>query len=226
VRRSVVSDSEINKRLEAIGVERLYNKMLDSIVFAGMQAAHRKLRSLNSYIQDFALLDIKKGKSFKQNIWLADTAATSHFTNSKDGLENIWLTYSWLTYSEIKTGKSGTLMIATKIGDKRLRCVRSNGEEAESILKDVKIVPELVANLISIPATLKRGFSLRNIGKQIYIQKGEYKLTFDKLFKSGNSFVCGVELIRIGLNLAMPTLGAGASVSFNEAHVIRGHVGT
>jgi hypothetical protein len=78
-----------------------------------------------------------------------------------------------------------------------------------------------------IPATLKRRFSLGSIlGKQIYIQKGDFKLTFDKLFKSGNSFVCGVELIPIGLNLAMPTLEAGASVSFNEAHAILGNVGT
>jgi hypothetical protein len=33
-------------------------------------------------------------------------------------------------------------------------------------------------------------------------------------------------LIPIGLNFAIPTLEAGASVSFNDAHAIFGHVGT
>ena len=43
---------EINERLESIGVEKLTNKMLDSIVFAGMQMARGKMRSLNSYMMD------------------------------------------------------------------------------------------------------------------------------------------------------------------------------
>lgn len=72
---------------------------------------------------------------------------------------------------EIKTGKDGTKLILQKIGDKQVRKIKDDGRVQEFILQDVKIVPNLVANLILIPTTLNSGFQLKNSNSEQNLYK-------------------------------------------------------
>jgi len=65
----------------------------------------------------------------------------------------------------------------------------------EILLTNVKYCPKLYVNLLSMPAALKKGFSVGNIEEKIFLQKGNFKLIFDKILKIGGNHVCGKRLI-------------------------------
>ena len=56
-------------------------------------------------------------------------------------------------------------------------------------------MPELWVNLFSVGKALKNGFQLSNKGLYISLTKNDTRITFDKVFKTGNGFVMGIVLI-------------------------------
>jgi hypothetical protein len=124
------------------------------------------------------MIDIEKCKQFMRNVWLADTAATSHFATSEEGLENVRS-----TYSEIQMGKGWTKMIARNMGEKRVkkgqRRRKNRGIHIEKCKDRTRTGSESYFN----PSNVEKRFST-------WQQRTQYiHLKFDKIYKSGNSVV-------------------------------------
>ena len=85
---------------------------------------------------------------------MGDTGASSHMTNSSEEMVN---------QVKINTGKvfrNGQRLKAESIGDKRGLVVRKDGTRIPILLKNVKYVPQLYCNLLSITAALNEGYKL------------------------------------------------------------------
>ena len=90
-------------------------------------------------------------------------------------------------------------------------------------LKNVKYAPQLCINLLSIPAALSNGYNIGNEGQYLYLQKGNFKLKFDKLFSSGKSLVCGIYMQPILQDAVYPALEEGTQIKLTKVHEMLGH---
>jgi len=90
-------------------------------------------------------------KSSLKYTWLADSGASSHMTNSDDGLFNIHMQESTVTIG------NGTSLKVTKIGDLKVTFRNEEGLQIFTLQK-VKYIPDLCVKLLSIPVALKEGF--------------------------------------------------------------------
>ena len=120
-------------------------------------------------------------------------------TNDESGLFNVKLIESKITIGDRKYLK------AEKIGSLKLAYI-VNKATTTITLKNVKYAPQLCVNLLSIPAALSNGYNIGNEGQYLYLQKGNFKLKFDKLFSSGKSSVCGIYMQPILQDAAYPAL--------------------
>ena len=69
-----------------------------------------------------------------------------------------------------------------------------NGTETPIFLTNVKNVPQLFCNLISLTSVLNKGYKLTGNEKGISIQKLNRKYLFDQHIKSGDGELVGVEI--------------------------------
>ena len=83
------------------------------------------------------------------------------------------------------------------------RCMvhQKYGENIVIILQNLKCVPNLLVNLVSISKALKNGFNLDNEDVVIKLMKEDTTLYFDRLLKIKNRLVSDIKLI------SMPMLG-------------------
>ena len=88
----------------------------------------------------------------RNNIWIADSGASSHMTNDASGLYN-----TREISSKVKIG-SGDYVEAELIGSLRGIAKQKNGKETPITLTNVKYVPQLFCNLISLTSVLNKGF--------------------------------------------------------------------
>ena len=100
--------------------------------------------------------------SLKKYTWLADSGASSHMTNSDAGMFNIRMQESTVTIG------NGEGLKATKIGDLKVTFWNEKGLQIFT-LQNVKYIPDLCVNLLSIPVALKEGFQIGNQGMHFYL---------------------------------------------------------
>jgi hypothetical protein len=100
--------------------------------------------------------------TMNRNTWLADSAATAHYTCKDDGMFNIKM-----INTPIKIG-NGKMLTATKVGSIRMRMEGPENETQTITLHQVKYVPELWINLFSIPVALQKGFQIGNKGLRLH----------------------------------------------------------
>ena len=140
------------------------------------------------------------------------------------------MTYNDVGMTNVRLGDSkvtigdGKSLTASKIGDLKVLLQTKEGW-CTFTLKDVKHVPNLCINLLSIPKALNEGYNIGNNGSKLFLTKGDFILPFDKLFKAGSSFVCGVDLHPWTPDYATPALENGAKIKFQDAHNKLGHCG-
>ena len=111
-------------------------------------------RAMTSMDMDLALGSPNQVEAMDASLWLGETGASSHMTNSSEGMVN---------QVKINTGKvfrNGQRLKAESIGDKRGLVVRKDGTRIPILLKNVKYVPQLYCNLLSITAALNEGYKL------------------------------------------------------------------
>jgi hypothetical protein len=99
-----------------------------------------------------------------------------------------------------------------------VRCLLKDNEEQTFLLKNVKYVPELMVNLLSIPVALNNGFQIGNEGIHLHLTKGDFKLKFDRIFQTGKGFACGTELIPTPEAIAAAVMDVGTNITIGEAH--------
>lgn len=165
------------------------------------------------YGSDFALMALNnEGFSgvFKYDVleddtWIGDTGASTHMTNSEDGMFGCVL----VTNQYIKVGSGERLEIVKK-GCKKCTIMQKDGRKIQVTLYNVYYVPKLWYNLFSILEGLKRGWIIGNKGMHITLTKGKQMIEFDRLFKCPTGQLIGVKIKTID------DTGAVASTNNND----------
>ena len=142
---------------------------------------------------DYALLKhdepVKKGASMTTATWIADSGASTHMGNDDEGMYD-----AKLINSPVKMG-NGITVTAKKIGKKRVSILQQDGTTTDVVLEDFKYVPNLCVNLFSITKALHKGWNIGNKGVQMYLQKNDQRIVFDKEFKTQKGAVWGVKIL-------------------------------
>jgi hypothetical protein len=149
-------------------------------------------------------------------LWLADSGASCHMTNSDVGM------YDCKTIKSVVTIGNGTNLVCNKIGKKKLRVVQTDGKIVDIILDEVKYVPGIWLNLFSITKVLKNGWKLSNEDVKIRLTKNNTTILFDRQLTTENGLVVGAEMIPRH-DCASLLLERGSKVDINVFHNIMGH---
>ena len=99
-----------------------------------------------------------------KDIWIADSGASSHMTNDISGLRN-----QEKINARIKVG-SRAYVSSTIKGDLYGTAISKDRKETKIILQNVKYIPGLFCNLISLTTVLQKGFKLSGDQKGIYLK--------------------------------------------------------
>jgi hypothetical protein len=111
----------------------------------------------------------------KGHLWIGDSGASSHMTNSDEGL------YDIEESNQVTIVGNGEKLKALKTGKLKMKTRDLNGNKVIFILNEVKYVPGLWKNLFIIGKALKEGAKLESSGKNMVITKGSLKITFKDL---------------------------------------------
>jgi hypothetical protein len=209
-------DSSTDGDLESLnGVDIAFDDIDD---YQSTLLEHKAGREFATPTVDLATLHVNsKGAKIGPNTYLADTGASSHMGPGDEGM------FDFEDKSTtIKVG-NGKHLSTGKIGKRKGTVIQQDGTEVQLTLKQYKQVPDLWVNLFSVTAALSDGWKLGNEGKAITISKVKVTLKFDKIFESGDGYVCGVEIVPT-TEAASMSLAAGTSMDINEFHHIFNHV--
>ena len=126
---------------------------------------------------------------YDSSMWLGDTGASCHMTNSTDGMVNLVPNKSWIVFG------NGQRLESTHIGELVGTVVQKDGQEKQIRMKNVKLVPDLYVNLFSLSAALKEGCDLEGSAEKLTIKKGKNEYFFDQKIKSGKGYIFGIRIV-------------------------------
>ena len=151
-----------------------------------------------------------------QEIWIADSGASMHATNSKEGMYDVIPCKFKITIGD------GTGLKATCMGKKTLKVLQPNNKTTTITMKEVYFVPGLHCNLFSITAALTSGAKLVSEGLTLALFKEETKLVFDQMIKSPTGYVLGIKTEE-AKGQAFPTVMKTPKMELNQLHQQLGH---
>ena len=137
--------------------------------------------------QDFGFIG-QDYSPMNANIWIADSGASTHMTNSLDGLVETVKCNSAVTVGD------GKALICEKIGKKIGHIKTRNGKNMKVVLDKVRYIPELYCNLLSITKVMQQGYELRGDKSGMWIEKEKVKIIFDKKIRTSNGELFGVQI--------------------------------
>ena len=123
-----------------------------------------------------------------EDVWIADSGASSHMTNTLQGIYN-----HRRISSKVKIGSS-KYVDANIICDVSDIAIQKDGTKTDITLRDVKYVPRLFCKLISQTITINRGFKMTGDGDGITIRKASTSYKFDQQIKSGDGELVGLKI--------------------------------
>jgi gag-polypeptide of LTR copia-type len=164
-------------------------------------------------LEDMALSAILKEKDF----FLCDSGASSHMTNSDEGLVDV------TSINREVTLRNGSVVKATKMGSIQTVLNNSAGKNVKVTLKDVVYVPDLRFNLLSVGQIAKSGvtFVYNKEGAHLDMQSSDLSKVVLKSVGNGN--VYGMNVNRV--LQATPALEEGKAIDVKVIHSLLGHVG-
>ena len=118
----------------------------------------------------------------KESLWVLDSGATMHMTNTAEGL------FDTEEVESIVTIGDGSTLKVTKEGKKKLKIIQVDGTTSMVTMK-MKFVPKLCYNLISMNRLMNLGFRLSSEGTTVIMDDGTMKLKFDRKIESTSSYV-------------------------------------
>lgn len=101
--------------------------------------------------------------------------------------------YELREYNDTVTVGNGAKLEVKKIGTKVGTIIQKNGEHKNIILKNLKFVPKLSCNLLSLTQEINSGFEMRGNSDGLWIKKGAMTYQFDRKYKSGSGFLFGLK---------------------------------
>ena len=156
------------------------------------------------------------------DIFIGDSAATSHMTNNKTGVYDL-------------TPIRGSVMIGngesiscTHKGKLDVICKHRDGSMARETW-DVKIVPPLNHDLFSFTKAMKEGWQMNGRWKEGGLMIELFKTTrasmkFDRMIPSGPSWLMGIKTQRL-VHQAHVVIEPGKSIPIWKFHQMTGHTG-
>ena len=160
--------------------------------------------------------------SIGNDIFIGDSAATSHMTNNKTGVYDL-------------TPIRGSVMIGngesiscTHKGKLYVICKHKNGSMARQTW-EVKIVPQLNHDLFSFTKAMKEGWQMNGRWKEGGLMIKLFKTTktsmkLDRRIPSGSSWLMGIKTQRL-VGQAHAVIEPGKSIPIWKFHQMTGHSG-
>ena len=157
-----------------------------------------------------------------KDIFIGDSAATSHMTNNKTGVYDL-------------TPIGGSVMIGngesiscTHKGKLDVICKHRDGSMARETW-DMKIVPQLNHDLFSFTKAMKEGWQMNGRWKEGGLMIELFKTTrasmkFDRMIPSGSSWLMGIKTQRL-VGQAHVVIEPGKSIPIWKFHQMTGHTG-
>ena len=157
-----------------------------------------------------------------ENIFIGDSAATSHMTSNKLGVYNLVP-----INGSVMIG-NGQSISCTHKGKLDVICKHRDESMARETW-DVKIVPQLNHDLFSFTKTMKEGWQMNGRWKEGGLVIELFKTTrasmkFDRMIPSGSSLLMGIKVQRV-LDHAHSAMEPGKTISMSKLHQITGHTG-
>ena len=153
---------------------------------------------------------------FHNFTWIADSGATTHMTNSLEGMYELMDTNVSVSVGD------GRKMRTVKTGKWRGTAVDSEGTRKQITLSNVSYIPDLMVNLFSLTAVMDKGFQVDGNSKGITVQKQEWKMRFDKRIGTPKGHVFAITMLP---NRTEDYEMANVTVQYEDAHNLLGHPG-
>ena len=192
------------------------------------------------------LVTNEKGLGFlEKNIFIGDSAATSHMTNRKLGV------YDLVPINGSVMIGNGKSISCTHKGKMDVICKHKDGSLARETW-EVKIVPELNHDLFSFTKAMKDGWQMNGRWKEgglmvelfktteasmkfdrmipsgsswlMGFKTGRASMKFDRMIPSGSSWLMGIKVHRV-YDEAHAAMEGGKSISATKLHLMTGHTG-
>ena len=161
----------------------------------------------------------------EEDIWIADSGATSHMTNDNTGLYDVEA-YN----SSVSIGNGKSIGITHK-GKLDVMIEQKDGTKYAATLENVKLVPELGHSLFSTQTLMMKGWQFSsehadNPIKQVpkMVLEGTRDLKFDRVMKAGPSVLTGLKLVR-QIHTANLATQKGTKMTRTQWHAVLGHCG-
>ena len=157
-----------------------------------------------------------------KNIFIGDSAATSHITSNKIGVYNL------VPINVSVMIGNGQSISCTHKGKLDVICKHKDESMARETC-DVKIVPQLNHDLFSFTKAMKEGWQMNGRWKEGGLVIELFKTTrasmkFDRMIPSGSSWSMGIKVQRV-LDHAHSAMEPGKIISMSKFHQITGHTG-
>ena len=153
---------------------------------------------------------------FHNFTWIADSGATTHMTNSLQGMYD-------LTDAKVSVSVGdGRKMRTVKTGKWRGIAVDSEGTRKQITLSNVSYIPDLMVNLFSLTAVMDKGFQVDGNSKGITVQKNKWTMRFDRRIGTPKGHVFAITMLPY---TAEECEMANATIQYEDAHKLLGHPG-
>ena len=157
-----------------------------------------------------------------ENIFIGDSAATSHMTSNKMGVYNLVPINGSVMIGD------GQNISCTHKGKLDVICKHKDESMARETW-DVKIVPQLNHDLFSFTKAMKEGWQMNGRWKEGGLVIELFKTTrasmkFDRMIPSGSSWLMGIRVQRV-LDNAHSAMEPQMIISISKFHQIPGHTG-
>ena len=156
------------------------------------------------------------------DIFIGDSAATSHMTNNKTGVYDLKP-----IRGSVMIG-NGESISCTHKGKLDVICKHKDGSTAKHTW-EVKIVPQLNHDLFSFTKAMKEGWQMHGRWKEGGLmielsQSSQTSIKFDRMIPSGSSWLMGLKTQRL-VGQAHAVIEPGKSIPILKFHHITGHTG-
>ena len=144
-----------------------------------------------AYSNDCALVSFDDDDDWRQEgyFWICDTGASCHMVSEQEGMT------SMRRIDEVITVADGSKIRATMMGNYEGVYVNKEGQRKDISLKNVKLVPSLAPfNLFSVTSALDKGFSIGNVGRELYLQRGSTRMRFDRQVRTTTGYLTGARI--------------------------------
>ena len=157
------------------------------------------------------------------DIFIGDSAATSHMTNNKTGAYDLIL-----IRVSVMIGNGESISCTHKGKLDVIFCKHKDGSTAKQTW-EVKIVPQLNHDLFSFTKACKEGWQMNGRWKEgclmiEMLKTAQTSIKFDRMIPSGSSWLMGIKTQRL-VGQAHVVIEPGKIIPIWKFHQITGHTG-